>query len=306
MAVCCGCNRRGSCKGCVCVKARRPCVNCQLSRIGSCQNAPSHHRPSLSPRSLGKVEHMSEHVSESTTILTENTSRSATPAPQHSLGLSATDPVVPLPEYTVMPDPLFVWGDLDGPTFSLQIRSCYAEVVHWKRNLFKIPSGKTGAAFVRELSHLFNSYACSSALESVALYAAMAMPHLLLQRPLDRCSIKQSTSLLARHLILWSTGDINQLLEEGRAIQARLPIKSYRGTTTSDQLARKFSNLMFTGNVTGAIRLLSDSGCGGSLPCHWKQNCQRHPPGETSRSSTAIFVCSYYSVLFVRLPPCYL
>ena len=180
MAVCCGCNRRGSCKGCACVKARRPCVNCQPSRIGSCQNTLSHHRPSLS-LSPDKVEHMSE----STAILTENTSRSATPAPQHSLGLSATDPIAPLPEYTVMADPSFVWGDLDGPTFSLQIRSCYAEVVHWKINLFKIPSGKTGAAFFRELSRLFNSYPCSSVLESVALYATMAMPHLLLQRPLD-------------------------------------------------------------------------------------------------------------------------
>ena len=31
----------------------------------------------------------------------------------------------------------------------------YAEIVHWKRNLFKIPSGKAGSAFTRELAWLF-------------------------------------------------------------------------------------------------------------------------------------------------------
>ena len=43
--------------------------------------------------------------------------------------------------------------------------------------------GKTGDAIVSELANLFNAYATSSSLESIALYAAMTMPHLLLQRP---------------------------------------------------------------------------------------------------------------------------
>ena len=38
--VCCGCNRRGLCKGCVCVKAQRFCVDCVPCRLGSCQNLP--------------------------------------------------------------------------------------------------------------------------------------------------------------------------------------------------------------------------------------------------------------------------
>ena len=60
-----------------------------------------------------------------------------------------------LPDYITMAEPSFVWGDVDGPQ---AIWSCYDEVVHWKRNLFKIPTGKTDTACVRELALLFNSY----------------------------------------------------------------------------------------------------------------------------------------------------
>ena len=35
---CCKCNRTGSCRGCACVKAGRPCTNCLPSKLGSCLN----------------------------------------------------------------------------------------------------------------------------------------------------------------------------------------------------------------------------------------------------------------------------
>ena len=36
---CCRCNRTGSCKGCVCVKAGNPCTSCLPSKLGSCVNS---------------------------------------------------------------------------------------------------------------------------------------------------------------------------------------------------------------------------------------------------------------------------
>ena len=87
-----------------------------------------------------------------------------------------------------------------------------------RRNIFKIPSGKACTSFVRELAHLYKSYADSSVLESIILYAVMVMPHLLLQRPLCQYSSKQTVAYLERRLSLWSTGDINSLLKKGRAI----------------------------------------------------------------------------------------
>ena len=47
-----------------------------------------------------------------------------------------------------------------------------------------IPSGAQGKRFVGELARLFNAFASESALEVFAIKAAMAMPALLLQKPI--------------------------------------------------------------------------------------------------------------------------
>ena len=49
-SACCRCNRFGSCKGCVCVKAGRPCVSCLPGHLVSCRNLPS--PPSSTPTLL--------------------------------------------------------------------------------------------------------------------------------------------------------------------------------------------------------------------------------------------------------------
>ena len=71
---------------------------------------------------------------------------------------------------------MFKWGQIEGIAFCQAIQESYKQIVHWKRNLFKVPSGQAGKSFVRELTRMFQSYANASALESVALQAAMVMP----------------------------------------------------------------------------------------------------------------------------------
>ena len=88
---------------------------------------------------------------------------------------NSTSTIADLPSFTPMSTSNFQWGDKDGELFAQSIHFCYGEVVHWKRNLFKIPSGKPGKAFVRELTCLFRAYTDASALESVALTTAMVM-----------------------------------------------------------------------------------------------------------------------------------
>ena len=63
------------------------------------------------------------------------------------------------------------------------INEIYEEIVHWRRNLFKVPSGKAGKAFVTEIDHLLCANAEAEALEAIALKAAMILPALLLQKP---------------------------------------------------------------------------------------------------------------------------
>ena len=91
-------------------------------------------------------------------------------------------PINPLPTFSLSSYPTFDWGEMNGKTFSRALNGKYSEIVHWTRNLFEVPSGKAGTAFVRELSRLFRAYAGHLALESVAMKAAMVMPALLLQK----------------------------------------------------------------------------------------------------------------------------
>ena len=94
-----------------------------------------------------------------------------------SMALEQSDHVHSTPPFSDfdLPQPglcLGLWGDLDSTS--------YSEIVHWRRNLFQVPLGASGRAFVYELSRLF--YA-GSALESVALKSVFVCCVLLLQRP---------------------------------------------------------------------------------------------------------------------------
>ncbi len=74
-----------------------------------------------------------------------------------------------LPPFQHMNAPSFAWSELmDGQSFSHTITAAYAEVIHWGRNLFHVPSGKAGISFVNTLSTLFRAYGEGSALESIA------------------------------------------------------------------------------------------------------------------------------------------
>lgn len=125
-----------------------------------------------------------------------------------------------------MSTPTFVWGKLSGPDFANSLQAIYAEVVHWRRNCFSVPFGKAGKDFVKELSKLYSAYGSASALESIALMAAIVLPILLLQKPSRTSKTKQHIALLARRFGLWSNGDLDELVREGRAIQQRLPKNS--------------------------------------------------------------------------------
>ena len=113
----------------------------------------------------------------------------ATSTPSSPVFSSEVSPAVGIDTFDLPPfppldlDQVFTWGSADGISFTKDLDDAYTAVVRWKRNLFKVPFGNLGRNFVSELARLFREYANNSALESVALKAAMTMPSLLLQRP---------------------------------------------------------------------------------------------------------------------------
>lgn len=189
--VCCTCSNRGLCVNCVCVKAGRPCFDCQPNSTGRCGNRRLVETvDAVDPQSV--PDHM-------------------------AAGLPFC---VSLPHFCDMQDRAFVWGVLDGPTCVSQICVCYEAAVHWKPNLFRvIPNGLSGERFVRELSRLFNSFANVSALEYIALKAAHLLPLLILQKPSKKLKAKVISSHVDRRLTLWSEGHFLDLLQECKDIQ---------------------------------------------------------------------------------------
>ena len=165
-----------------------------------------------------------------------------------------------LPQFREMADPIFVWGSLDGPTCITHICACYDEAVHWKPNLFHLPTGRVGEKFVKELTCLFNDNASASALESIAIKAAYLLPLLVLQRSFEKLKSKVIAAHIDRRLNLWLEGHFLDLLGKGRDIQHRLSTNYH--ITKDFQLPRSFANLMMEGKVYSVIHLLSNGSKG--------------------------------------------
>ena len=124
-----------------------------------------------------------------------------------------------LPTFSPVAEPVFTWGSCDSATtFINSLNATYDEIVHWKPNLFRVPFGRAGKAFVSELATLYRAFATSSAMESIAMKATIVLPILLLQKPSRKSKAKDHSACLERRLSKWHGGDLNDLLLEGRTI----------------------------------------------------------------------------------------
>lgn len=73
-----------------------------------------------------------------------------------------------------------------------------------------------------EQARLFRFFADWSAMERIALRAAMLIPFLMLQKPKFNSKAKDHKACLERRLQDWETGRFDDLLKEGRALQNHL------------------------------------------------------------------------------------
>ena len=168
------------------------------------------------------------------------------------------------------------------------INEAYEDITHWRRNLFKVPSGKAGKAFVTEIARLLRAYAEAGALEAIALKSAMVLPALLLQKPSASSKAKDHIQCLDRRLKLWREGDINSLVQEGRAIQSRFLRNMQKSQA---QTALTFAKLMMEGKVKAALHHVSNQSRGGILHMDSQVDLdgsdtvreilkKKHPPGK--------------------------
>ena len=111
------------------------------------------------------------------------------PVPQSST--SATSSLA-LPNYSTASQQPFTWGNLTGPEFTKLLDTVYEEELHWRHNCYSVPNGKVGRDFINELSRIYLAYGAATALESIALKAAIVFPILLLKKTKQAVKVKRA------------------------------------------------------------------------------------------------------------------
>ena len=292
---CCRCNGQGRYRRCSCSRSGVPCSNCvpgcnsrcenvaavavmslstqsqtlagglppSPSRDLQCQAIPldsevsSSHESVLSPAIPGRKSplpdpHEPVHTHTMQLSCTTNDSGANVHSPTHGAACANA----PLPNFPTAAESSLTWGQQGADSFRHSLDAGYAEVVHWRKNSFKVPAGNAGKYFVQELSRLLKAFAEKSSLETVAFKAISALSILVLQKPFRTSKAKDHASCLTRRLVLWKDGNLNDLVLEGRAIQSHLP--KDLPSMACQQLSRSFANLMFAGNTKAALRLITD------------------------------------------------
>eukprot|EP00794_Sanderia_malayensis_P000856 gene856-148_t len=170
-------------------------------------------------------------------------------------------PVPFLPDYKrVCHTPTRQIYNRDGTGFASWIDRTYDEAVHWKKNLFKLPSGNAGKAFIKLQADWLRKYNDDSAFKGIALKVYMLLPMILLQKPSPASKSKEHCEALKRRIDYMQKGEFECLLQECRDIQRRIkPKKSQEG------ISQTFSKLMLQGKVHAALRFLSNESSGGVL-----------------------------------------
>ena len=157
MVACCRCNRTGSCRGCACVKAGKPCTNCLPSKMGTCLNVsatPATSTTTGTPSTPGTVSfsataqvpvtpsasHELGMYPPSRSEMPDTHVTSATVSDLHQHQHSSNSCPPQLPTFQRMSTPAFSWGNLSAEDFAHALEATYSEVVHWKLNSFKVPS----------------------------------------------------------------------------------------------------------------------------------------------------------------------
>ena len=107
-----------------------------------------------------------------------------------------------------------IWGTHNSNDIELIINATYDEIVHWRKNIFLLPSGKAGKLFIRETSRLLDIWTNESTLSKIAFKAIMIMPAVLLQKPSFKSKAKEHSDCLKRRLELWENGQCDVLISE--------------------------------------------------------------------------------------------
>ena len=106
-----------------------------------------------------------------------------------------------LPHWTPANPAAFTWGKLDSTSFISLIEEVYEKVVYWRKNLFLLPRGPHGKAFLGgDKAKPIRSWAIAGPMERIAFKALAVIDHLLLQKPHHTSTSKDHLRYLEKRL----------------------------------------------------------------------------------------------------------
>ena len=177
------------------------------------------------------------------------------------------------------------------------IDDAYIEVTTWRKNTFLVPYGKTGRDFIDQLRNHIDDWNNRSPTQYLALNAATVLVAVALQKPGQWSKAKEHQECLKKRLTLWRKGEIESLLRKGRMIQRPLsnsnkkdPSKTNKNDPTNK--AHIFAKLVMEGQITLALRYLSEDDSGEVLPLTdnaMTQLKEKHPDAQRAKLGSLLF-----------------
>ena len=142
---------------------------------------------------------------------------------------------------------LYINGGIDSHTFQKNVDFIYEKIVFWRKNLFLLPTGKSGKKYIDEITRLVNAWLSDSCLKDVAFKAIMIMPGSLLQKPAKNSKARVHVDALERRIQIWNSGTGLQISVGHRTMSDRNNGLSDSNRFLSDIVSerKKYKHIMY-------------------------------------------------------------
>ena len=148
------------------------------------------------------------------------------------------------------------WGTMEGEeNIQAEVSKAYKEVIGWKKNIFLPPRGKAGSDLIKELTRLINLFVHKTNWERLALPLVHVFLPLMLQKPSKTSKAKDHAKYLLSRLEKWKAGGLEELLEEGKAIQKRIAANKKHKIESN---RKAFCRLMLAGKLKQALGFINN------------------------------------------------
>ena len=92
------------------------------------------------------------------------------------------------------------YNNIDKITFARTINVIFEDTIHWKKNLFLVPSGKPGNDFLELYTDWLQKFNTNSSFQCLAMKVLNILPNMLLQKPSATSKAKDHYKALKENL----------------------------------------------------------------------------------------------------------